>query len=166
MRFEGNPEVLRNLWRKKDLLEAGDTGHCRYRTALLSCTGIIRGVYGVGQKFALHQAGLNQVFDVALGVSTGLPAICYLLTGQERQSIYWKEAISPEFMSWKRFFIGKGPLVDIDYICRVFEDIDQKLLRSSRTQLFAGATCAEMGLPIFLDVKNDHADATEVSRTR
>src|SRR3989344_1435885 len=161
MRFEGNPEVLRNLFRKKRLLANADISHQYTRTALLACSGVMRGTYGVGQMLSLHRFDLNHVFDNVFGVSTGTPSLAYLLTGQERHSIYWKEAASKEFISLSRFLQGKGPVVDIDYICRVFGDIDQRAVRQSRSNFFAGATCAHTGSGVFLDAKRAHSDLVE-----
>lgn len=153
MRYEGNLEVLENLFRKQRLLATCDVDHLRYRTLLLDCPGFMRGTYGVGQAFALHRFRLNHVFDVVFGVSTGLPTLAYFLTKQERNSIYWKEAASEDFISLKRFLLGKGPYVNIDYICKVFGDINQRAARECRPEFWGGATCAVTGSPIFLNMK-------------
>src|SRR3989344_9040277 len=94
MRFEGNPEVLRNLFRKKRLLDAGDVDHCMYRPLVLACSGLMRGVYAGGQCRALDRFGLINVFDIAVGISTGAPMLGFFLAGQIQQhlDIYWNEA--------------------------------------------------------------------------
>lgn len=164
MLFEGNSEVLARLHEKKRLLAEGNPRHEEIRPALLVCSGVMRGTYGVGQLLALHHAKLNHVFDVAVGVSTGAPAIAYLLAEQERPSIYWKEAASKEFISLSRFLLGKGPVMDTDYICRVFEEINQNAVRSSRTRFYIGATCARTGESLFLDTRDPRFDLVELIR--
>jgi len=150
MRFEGDPEVLKNLFRKQALLASGDTDHYRYRPMLIAGSGVMRGAYGVGQGVALSRFGLNHVFDVALGISTGAPIIAYFLALMRRESIYWTEARM--FVSLRRFLLGKGPVADTDWLCdQVFCDLDWKTINSARTRFYTGATCADSGVPLFLD---------------
>ena len=169
MRYEGNLEVLRNLFRKKYLLERGDGASCEIRPALLVTTGVMRGAYGGGHGVALDTFGLAHVFDVAIGVSTGFPVLAYLLANQIRRhgDIYWQEAASKQFISFSRFVSGRGALADTNYLCSVFrgstarEGINERAIQVSRTRLFAGVTCAKSGEGLFLDAKKVKPDLVE-----
>lgn len=164
MRFEGNLEVLRNLFRKQRLLKAGDAEHRKYRTLILTCSGVMRGVYGGGQGIALDRFGLTDVFDVAVGISTGAPGTGFFLAGQVEKhiNIYWNEAASKEFISFQHLFRRGRPAVDTDYICRVFrEKMDLEAIKRSRTHFFVGATCARTGEGHLVDAKTAEPDIVE-----
>jgi predicted patatin/cPLA2 family phospholipase len=162
MFFEGDVEVLRNLFRRKASIKRGDS--CDIRLLLLVNSGILRGAYGAGQASALETFGLNHVFDVAVGVSTGLPVLSYLLAEQAREqgNIYWNEAASKNFISFRRALVGE-PIADMSYLCdEVFRvKLDQEAVRRSRTELYAGITRIETGEGIFLDAKQTLPDVVE-----
>jgi len=156
MRFEGNQEVLRNLFRKKKLLEAGDVEHYNYRTALLGCSGVMRGVYGGGQMSALERFGLTNAFDTVVGISTGAALGAFFVAGQMQSDIdvFWKEGASAEFVSFKRFLLRRGPLADTTALTRAFRRrLDQEKAYCSRTNFFTAVTCAETGAGKLLNAK-------------
>jgi len=164
MRFEGSPEVLRNLFRKKRLLDAGDVDHCRYRPLILACSGLMRGVYAGGQCRALDRFGLTKIFDTAVGISTGAPMLGFFLAGQIQQhlDIYWNEAGGDKFVSFARLWKGGRPVADTDYIAGVFRGkMDQGAIIRSRTKFYAAATCVRSGEGHLLDVKKVAPDPVE-----
>lgn len=164
MRFEGDLEVLRNLFRKQRLLQKGGQEHEQYRTLILTCSGVMRGVYGGGQGIALDRFGLKDVFDVAVGISTGAPGTGFFLAGQVEKhiDIYWNEAASKEFISFRRFFAPGRPAVDTNYICDVFrKKMDLPSIHASRTHFFVGATCARTGRGDLINAKNATPDIVE-----
>lgn len=164
MRFEGDVEVLRNLFRKQRLLKQGNAAHDKYRMLILTCSGVMRGVYGGGQGIALDRFGLTDVFDVAVGISTGAPGTGFFLAGQVEKhiNIYWKEAASKEFISFRRLFGRSRPPVDTNYICQVFrEKMDLDAIHRSRTRFFVGTTCARTGEGHLIDAKAVEPDIVE-----
>lgn len=173
MYFEGNEEVLSNLFRKKRLLTDGDLQHQAIKPAILICGGTMRGVYGGGGTIALEKAGLTNVFDVAVGVSTGSPVLGYFLAGhvEKNLSVYWEECITKNFLSKRRFVTG-GPVVDTDWLCKVFrgevssKKLNQEVLIRSRTSFHTAVTCADTGDGVLLDAKTlpDNLDVVEAIR--
>lgn len=164
MRFEGNPEVLRNLWRKQKLRAAGDVEHLRYRIAGLACPGLQRGVYAGGKARALERLRLAEEFDVLVGVSTGAPAWAFMLAGQLHQhlNVYWNEAATEEFASFKRFLLGRGPIISTDNISAIFRrKLDQSKVLRSRPDFFTGVTCATTGRGYLIDAKCTDPDPLE-----
>lgn len=156
MKFEGDRDVLRNLFRKRDYLAIGDGRHAQYRTLILVLSGALRGVYGGGQVIALEEAGLRQVFDVAVGISTGAPTLAYFLAGQSRMgaTIYHDECTSTHFISRARLLRGvvtREYAVDVDYLERVFtgavssKKLEIETLMRARTKYYIGATDGETG---------------------
>lgn len=169
MFFEGSKEVLARLHEKKQLLAEGNPRHEEIRPALLVCSGVMRGVYGGGQVRALEEFGLSGVFDVAVGISTGAPTVGYFLANQAAlgTTIYSEECTSAQFLSVSRFLRGKGPVMDTDYLSRVFRGevsckrLAQEAIVQSRTDFFVGVTCGETGEGAFLDAKSVAPDVIE-----
>lgn len=159
MFIEGNIGVLKRIHEKQRLLDADDPRHETIRPALLIGSGVMRGVYGGGGTIALERAGLNNVFDVVVGVSTGAPLLAYFLAGQAETcgSIYWEECLTPNFFSWGRL-LG-GPVVDTDWLCEVFrgnissKGIRQHQVLQSRTAFYTAATHAGTAEGVFLNAK-------------
>ncbi|HEY4473821.1 MAG TPA: patatin-like phospholipase family protein [Candidatus Paceibacterota bacterium] len=139
MRFEGNPDVLVNLFRKQALLDAGDPRHTEIRTGLYVGSGGMKGVVGGGQVTALEKAGLKNVFDVAYGSSTGANAIAYFLAGQAElgTSIYYEECTSSQFLSFGRALRREKAMRIQSYLMPLFTHSAKKLnteaIRRSRT---------------------------------
>jgi predicted acylesterase/phospholipase RssA len=68
---EHTTELVANLQRKQELLEAGDSAHEDIRTALVIGGGTMRGVFSGGVVTGLEELGLTEVFDDVIGVSVG-----------------------------------------------------------------------------------------------
>jgi predicted acylesterase/phospholipase RssA len=168
MLFEGNFQVLQNLRIKRDLLSRGDPRHELFRTAIGVGGGALLGTYGAGQLASLFEHGHKDTFDVALTASTGTPATLFFVSGQvdEARSVYWKECVTPRFLSLRRFIARAIPgnehlfAMDIDYLANVFRglndrglQLDIEALRRSRTAFYAAATSGN-GDAALIDVRS------------
>ena len=170
MQFEGSPEVLPNFWKKKRLMDAGDSAHEAIQPALLVLSGSMRGVYGAAQGLALDEAGLRNVFDWGIGVSAGAPTVGYLIAGQMELglSIYLEECATPEFISMDAALL-RGRPVNLDYISNVFrgstgKSLDVLAACRSRTAYYITVTHAETGQPVIIDAKRTQPDMVEAIR--
>jgi len=164
MPYEGNPQVLENLFRKQRLHAAGDVDHYKYRPLILALSGVMRGVCGGAHAIALDKFGLCSVFDVAVGVSTGAPMLGFFLAGQIKEclSVYWDEAAGKKFIDFNRLWKRGRPVADTDYICGVFRTkMDQRAVIRSRTSMYAAATNVHTGKGVLLDVKATKPDPIE-----
>ncbi|MDO8523865.1 MAG: patatin-like phospholipase family protein, partial [bacterium] len=168
MHIEGDPEVLKNLFRKKDLLQRRDSRHQEIKPLLLIGHGAQRGVFGGAQAIALERAGLSDAFDTVVGVSAGAPTAAYFLAGQSAlgTSIYYEECASKRFISKRRYFWGER-IMNTGYLCDVMrgnesnKKLDIRALRASRPEAFAVATHKEGGHGVFLDMKRS-VDPVEI----
>ena len=148
-----NSQVVKNLFLKRDLLRQGDPKHEQIRPALLICGGGMRGVYGAGVVMALHQLGLADCFDVVVGISTGAAIGGYFLAGEEQSqlgtSIYYNECLNGFINFWR------WPIIDIDYLEKVFRDGPKKLndetILKHRSKFFVGVTDWDTGEGCFLE---------------
>lgn len=155
MEFHENSQVVKNLFRKRDLLLQGDRAHEEIRSALVICGGAMRGVFGAGAVIAFHRLGLANCFDVVVGVSTGAAIASYFLAGEEQTllgtSIYYEECLNG-FISFRRW-----PVADVDHIERTMrrgrKKLDIEAILAHRSQFYVGATAWDNGDAHFLDVK-------------
>src|SRR5258708_28062424 len=87
------------------------------RLALVAGGGGVRGAFGAGVMIGLQRLGLDQVFDINVGVSAGAANIAYLLGGQteSRTPIYHQEMSRRQFINPFRFW----RIADLDYVERV-----------------------------------------------
>lgn len=163
MEFEGSKDALANLIKKQRRLAVGDETHRQIRTLLIALWGTMRGVYGGGQVIALEQAGLTDMFDTVIGVSTGAPILAYFLAGQSElgTSIYCEECTTEAFMSLRELKI------DVGYLASIFrgdigaKPLDQDAVRASRSRFLAGVTCANAGTGEFLEVRRASPDPVQ-----
>jgi predicted patatin/cPLA2 family phospholipase len=166
-RFEGDKEVLRNLFRKKRYVEQGDVRQYDYRHTIFASTGVLRGVQAAGMGCALERYNLSQLFVHMLGSSTGACAGQYLPPEQIREHIdlYWEEAASEQFISFRRLFKGDRPVEDTEFLCDAFKRrLDLKRFYASRVEFHVGVTCALSGKGRFLDAKRQDLHPVEVVR--
>ena len=156
MRFEGNPEVLRNLFRRQRYMERGDIRQYEYRPALFASTGVMRGVMGGGKGRALERRKLNRVFTHMLGSSTGAASGQFMPAGQiaEHLNLYWIEAVSKDFIQFDRFWKGGRPIEDTVFLCEAFKrKLDLDAFYDSPVEFWVGVTCAITGKGSFLNAK-------------
>lgn len=155
--------MLRRLFEKQQLLAAGDPWHQTIRPLLIILWGTMRGVYGGGQVVALERFGLTHVFDTVVGVSTGTPIAAYFLAGQARigTSIYCEECTTSDFMSVRELKIDVEYLADVFRGVRGTKALDQRAVRSSRSNFFAAVTNARTGAGMLVDVKEAQPDVVQ-----
>jgi len=170
MRYEGDMEILSNLLRKGALVRAMDVRHYEYKTVIVGCPGGVACVSSAGCGAVLHDYGLAPAFDIAVGLSAGLPWLACFLSGQrDHWDIYWKEAATRAWISRWRYLTGK-PIADNRYGCSVLrgetgrEPIDNAAILRAHTQLYAGATCARTGKSILFDAKKAAPDVVRAVR--
>ena len=165
MHLEGDvTEAFTALFEKKRLLESG-LPHAHIRPLLFILGGAQRGVYGGGCVSALREAGLGDVFDTVIGVSTGAPTAAYFLSGQPETgtSIYYEECVERPFFSITRGVVGE-PIADVPYLTQVFRGevgakaIDQNAIKASRTKLYVIATHYATGKSEFFNAKTASPD--------
>lgn len=168
MRFEGDPQVLINLFKKKQLLEIGDPRQVEIRPVLLIDGGSMKGVYGGGQVTALEKFRLTNVFDVVVGISTGAPTAAYFIAGQAALGtrIYSEECTTSRFISIGRALLKKV-IMRTDYLAQIFrgeesnKKLNQEAIKESRTELYVVATDAKTGEGVFLDAKSALPDSVQ-----
>ena len=161
MRYEGSKQVLENLIKKRDLLNAGDPSHTNIRPLLLIGPGAMNGVDGGGQIISLEKFGLSETFDAVVGNSTGVCLGGYFLSQQSKLgvSIYPEECTTPEFFSKWRVLNGR-PLMDADWLAKVFrgeisnKKLEQTAIKKSRSKFYGVVTDAHTGRTTFLNIKN------------
>src|SRR5688572_10841063 len=111
MRYESNSgvEVLKNLYRRRSLVDRGDAKVQAYRPVLFVGPGLSRGADGGGRGRAMEKEGLLKSFTQCVGSSTGAAKLLFALTGQicEHLNIYWVEVASKKFFSPRRMLFGK-----------------------------------------------------------
>lgn len=94
-------KVVSRLFEKKKNPESKEI-----RPLLLVWGGGLKGPYGAGQELALHEMGLGEVFDVAVGNSAGSADIIYFLGGPEQTaigaSLYDEECTTEDFFKLSR----------------------------------------------------------------
>lgn len=148
--------LIQNLFRKRELLRAGDERHREIRTALLILGGGTAGASGGGVAIALNRFGLWECFDVVIGVSTGAGIGAYGGCGVEQAmigtSIYPEECSRPAFINWRR-----DPIADVGFIASLLrrgpKRLDVEALIRSRPQFFVAVSDWESGEGLFLDAK-------------
>lgn len=155
---EGSP-LIQNLFQKRDLLSSGDDKHRDIRPVLIILDGGMRGIHGAGSGIALRLAGLCEVFDAIVGISTGAAIGAFYLgdlnQGINGASIYWEDL--PSFVR----FMG-NPIVDIDSLEVLFrwgeKKIDIRRVMDSRSQFLVGVTSYRDGTGALIDAKTAEPD--------
>lgn len=101
---------------------------------------------GGAQVTALTDVGYSEVFDFAVGMSTGAPTVAYFLSGQARvgTSIYYEDLPANKFIHMRRMLTG-GDAADIDMLCSIFrgelgnKKLDEQKVLDARTRAFISA---------------------------
>lgn len=160
MEINKDSQLIQNLFLKSRLLRAGDKEHEKIRTVLVILGGGMSGVCGAGSAHALHLLGLEDAFDVVVGVSTGAGIGAYFLCGLERGllglSIYYED-LPPRFIKYSR-----RPIADVDFVEHVLrrgkKRLDVETVIRARSDFFVGVTDAEDGSNVLLDAKRAKPD--------
>ena len=174
MELNKDSPIIKNLFRKRDLLAAGDPEHEKIGTALIILGGCMGGVCGGGTLIALNTLELMDSFDVAVTVSTGSAIGAYGLAGYEQArigtSIYYEDCFRHNFIDFSRFFSGRGPLIDIDFIEWMFRQggktggkkLDTGAIIRNRTKFFVGITNSSSGEGFLVNAKQAQPDMISV----
>ena len=151
--------IIKRLFRKRDLLKSKDLAHKQIRPMLIICGGALRGTYGAGAVCALHALGLEDVFDVVIGLSTGSGIGAYYLAGHEQTllgtTIYYDDC-THDFVSMRPY-----PKADIDYLETVFrkaKKLDTGAIQRHRSQFFVGVTDWQTGEHSIINAKEANPD--------
>lgn len=152
MIFEGDTGVIDALKVKKRLMDAGEK-HGHIRPLLFIDGGLMKGTYGAGAVVALEELGFTNVFDNAVGVSSGAPTVSYFVSGDARRgvSIYSEEACNRKFINPWRFWNQ----VDTFYFAATLRGVtnkglDMAKMLAARTKVFIAVADFETGKPKLL----------------
>lgn len=166
MRFEGDPEVLRNLFRRQRHIQRDGLEQYNYRLAIFGPPGLRRGVLSGGKARPLERRGLHRVFTHIFGTSTGAAGGLYFVAGEMRKHLeqYWLEGASDDFISFKRFMSGR-PVQNTRFICEAFRRrLNLKAFYESPVEFWVGVTCARTGKGRFLNAKRKDLHPVDVVR--
>ncbi|MFC1612662.1 patatin-like phospholipase family protein [Patescibacteria group bacterium] len=169
MQLHLDSELIKNLHRKRMLLEAGDERHKKIRPVLLALGGGMKGACGGGIMYALRLLELADVFDIVVSMSVG--AICSIgfLAGKEESQItasyfYWKE-FTDNFIRYSR-----QPIMNLDMLEAMMRSGEKQIsvekAKASRPEFFVGVTDPVTGAGEIIDAKNalpDLATAVKAS---
>jgi predicted patatin/cPLA2 family phospholipase len=156
MRFEGDPEVLCNLFQRQCFIKSGSPRQRDINPIVFVSTGVRRGVISAGMGRPLERHGLHRACTHLIGSSTGAASGQFGISGQIAQCIdlYWNEAASKEFISLARVMSGKSPVQNTRYLCDAFRRrLDLAAFHSNPAHFWTCATCAETGEGVLLDAK-------------
>lgn len=154
-----NNPIVRRLLLKKKLLKEGNPRHKNIKTALILGGGGMRAAFSAGSLTGFEKIGLADVFDIVVGISVGSPMCAYFLSGQKKfgDSIFFEELTGNKFINLFRL----SKIMDIDYLNFVFRKIkplDQKRIRSSRSEFYVTVTDARTGKGELLDMRDKKID--------
>jgi predicted patatin/cPLA2 family phospholipase len=148
--------VIQNILLKRKLLQLRSSKAKEFRTVLLILSGANCGAYGAGSGMALHELGLENVFDLVVGVSTGAWIGAYFLAGAMQMrlgaSIYYENFSGSRFVSYRRgkFIFNKEAIVSATRNGR--KTLNIEAVQSNRSEFFVGVTTQD-GSGIFIDAK-------------
>lgn len=160
MEKNADSKLVERLFHKRDLLRAGDAVHEAIRPVLFILGGGMRGASGIGAAYALHLLGLEDVFDVVVGISTGAGIGACFLSGKEttrRGAAIYYEDLARDFID-----VLRDPITDIDLVERVVRTgskrVDMEAIQNARSAFFVCVTDYHDVTPIVLDAKRATPD--------
>lgn len=143
-------EILRVLKEQKKNPAASE------RVWLLVGGGSLNGAYAAGVELALVEHGLNHAFAGVIGVSTGIPALGYMLSNKPNDTATMRESVkvyADEARS--RSFLGRWWRMDVHWLVDVFRGstgrpiiFDQVV--QSGVKFVGVVTDAESGRPLYI----------------
>jgi predicted patatin/cPLA2 family phospholipase len=156
---EKSASLINNLKRKKDLLDRDDPAHEQIRTALIIEGGGMRGVYAGGIVTGLEEAGMRNVFDLVVGISSGSAASAYFLSGQAEMgtSIYYEDLANRQFINPRRVW----KMLDVTYVDAVFRQakpLDTDAVKQSRSNFLISVTDPATARCQMIDAKDPGVD--------
>uniref|UniRef100_A0A7S1SUM6 Patatin n=1 Tax=Tetraselmis chuii TaxID=63592 RepID=A0A7S1SUM6_9CHLO len=135
-----------------------------FKLGLVVEGGGMRGSVTAGMLAALHDLGLQRVFDSVYGSSAGAINLTYFLTGQrEGVDIYADMLSNRDFIDLSRLFMrSAGPVLDLSFLLDkvMKEDVPLQWERvlSHDIPLKAVASCVRTLQPVLLDQFLDATD--------
>jgi predicted patatin/cPLA2 family phospholipase len=124
----------------------------KLKTGILCTGGSQTGAFSAGVLFHLHEMGLSNKFDVAVGISASAPNIANFLTprGKLAISTYWEDNLDGLINPWRFWKIVD--IARVEYSMRYRKVLDVEELRSNPTQFYVAVTDTE-GRGELVDVK-------------
>jgi predicted patatin/cPLA2 family phospholipase len=157
---EHTTELVANIQRKQELLEAGDPAHENIRTALVIGGGTMRGVFSGGVVIGLEELGLTEVFDDVIGVSVGASTSAYFLARQAAlgTTLFFEELTGKDFIDKTRLIPPRSGALNIDYLRDIFtgkKALDQAVIHANRSRFYIGVTDINNVQPRYIEVAHD-----------
>lgn len=120
------------------------------------------GVYGAGVAWGLEDAGLTDVFDHVVGVSTGAVTGAYFLSGQMSTGapIFYEDLVDGRFLNLRRV----NNVIDLDYLIDIFKTkkpLDTEALLKARSELSVAVTNLTTGRGEVMRAKDKGVDVIE-----
>jgi predicted patatin/cPLA2 family phospholipase len=155
MTYTGDIEVIKNVLRKKKLLDKNNKEQEKIKTLLLLPGGGQAGVVEAGGVVALEKLGLRDAFDNIVGISTGAGVGWYFMANETAigTSIYFDDNVKNHFVNFYR----PWKLMDIQTLQSVFQNIkpiDADTFQNARPFFYVGVTELETGNGVFINVKD------------
>ncbi|MES2006736.1 MAG: patatin-like phospholipase family protein [Patescibacteria group bacterium] len=168
MGYESNCglEVLQNLFVRQELLQQNDARKETIRPVLFGGGGVFRGVDGAARACALEHHNLHPVFTHVCGTSTGAASGQFFLSGHTRDNIniYWKEAATEQFISFRRLFLGKA-IEGTQFLSDVFKaKLDLNAFLDATPEFHVAVTHAVTGVGSFINAKTSRNALHEAVR--
>lgn len=118
----------------------------------------MRAAYANGVLAAFEDAGFR-AFDAVYGTSAGGALAAWWSAGQARYALdTWRYAEDPRILSYRRYLLGRGPLLDHDTLFSVvYEDehpLDVEAVRSAPHPVVVTVTDADTGEVAYKDVRH------------
>ena len=96
-----------------------------YKLVLYFCSGGMRGIFGAGFTEGLHACGLQNLFDIVIGVSTGAANGAYFLGGAKQATI--GASIYSEDLPSKFIVSRWPPIANIKFVYDLISDGNKKI---------------------------------------
>lgn len=119
--------------------------------------GGMKGAYANGVLTAFEQHGYRP-WDAVLGTSAGGAMAAWYSAGQaEYAEGTWKYAQDPRFLSYRRWFTGRGPLLDhealFDIVYRKEHPLDVEAVRSAPWPVLVTVVDVDTGICRYVDLR-------------
>lgn len=154
MGFTGDPEVIENIIRKKDLLQNNPQDAKKLKTVVILPGGGQRGILQMGVALAFEKLHATEGIDEVLGISSGAGVGMYWLSGEAATGarVSFDELIKDHFISYLHPLRIMNIKV-LEAILRKIRPVNLEYFQKQRTELLIGATDYDTGKEHYLSVK-------------
>jgi predicted patatin/cPLA2 family phospholipase len=137
---KSHDRLWKNLYTKKQLLDANDPAHKNIKTALIVGGGAMAGVVTAGMLEETRDRGMIDTFDIIVGVSAGAANAACILGSRTDAGVhtYTDKLTSGEFIRHGLWRPGGMNLPYVDAYLRSDEGISPAKIRAARTELRVG----------------------------